>query len=142
MLSQVEDEVLTDRLKNWGRAIADHKVTRTSPLYWLRVSAAIADGNRSPGVPCIYDIDYQDADIIQRAWRVLPERPERYRKAKRILVLWYACPQLTRKMVAHHLHIPDKKLDIFLSQGKVLLFDTLERQKAQELANSLDNYSR
>ena len=138
MLSQADDEILTDRLKNWGRAIADHKVTRTSPLYWLRVTAAVAQGNRFAGVPAIYDIDYQDADKVQKAWRVLPERPERYRKAKRILVLWYACPQLTPGMVAHHLHIPQKSLETYLSQGKLLLFDTLNRQKAQELAKQLD----
>lgn len=142
MLSQIEDEVLTDRLKNWGRAIADHKVARTSPLYFLRVSAAIAAGQRPGGVPVLFDIDFQDADLVQKAWRKLPEKPERYHKAKQILVLWFACPQLTRGMVAHHLHIPDKKLDLFLSQGKILIFDALERMKSQDLENKLDTHTK
>ena len=138
MLSKIEDEELTDRLKNWGRAIADHKVSRTSPLYFLRVSAAIASGQRPAGVPVLYDIDYQDADIVQKAWRKLPEQPDRYRKSKQILVLWFACPQLTRRMVAHHLKVQDKKLDVLLMQGKILIWDTLLRLKAQDVQNRLD----
>lgn len=142
MLSRLEDQELTDRLKNWGRSIADHKVSRTSPLYFLRVSAAIASGQRPGGVPVLFDIDYRDADIVQKAWRKLPEMPERYRKAKRILVLWFACPQLTRRMVAHHLHVQDKNLDALLMQGKMLIWDSLIKLQAQDMLHPLDNSTR
>ena len=142
MLSKIEDEELTDRLKNWGRAIADHKVSRTSPLYFLRVSASIASGQRPGGVPVLFDIDYRDADIVQKAWRKLPEMPERYRKAKQILVLWFACPQLTRWMVSKHLHVSDSKLDALLMQGTVLIWDALMRLQAQDVQNTLDSHTR
>ena len=138
MLSKSEDDVITERLKNWGRAIADHPYRRTSPLYWLRLAAAVADGSRSGG-GYIDSIDWKDAEIINTAWRKLPERPERYRKAKRILALWYAYPGLHRRMVSRILHIPDRHLEFFLAMGKEMLYQRLE---SQDVDSGLDKITR
>ena len=128
MLSKSEDEVVTERLKNWGRAIADHPRRRPSPLYWLRIAAAVADGSREATNQYIDDIDWKDAEVVNKAWRTLPERPERYRKAKRILALWYAFPNAPRWMVRRELRIPDRQLQFFLDMGKEMIWAKLQNQ--------------
>ena len=129
MLSKSEADLITFRLKNWGRAIADKPYRHTSPLYWLRVSAAVARGER-PSADYIDDIDWKDAEIVNSAWRSLPERPERYRKAKRILALWYAYPAMHRRQVSRILHLPDRHLDFFLAMGKELIYKKLQAPKS------------
>lgn len=133
MLSRDEDLIITERLTNWGRAIADHRHARTSPLYWLRIASAIAEGGRIGSSSPLPDIDYADAEEINRAWRKLPERPERYRKAKHILVLWFATPGSTRRLICNTLQIHGNHIQLFLDMGKELLYGNIYGIKPQNL---------
>ena len=78
MLSKNDEEILTDRLRNWGRWAADNKHLTSSTLLWRMMQLY---GEKEEGVRQYVEeekelpppIDTIDAVIVNRAWQCLPE---------------------------------------------------------------------
>ena len=120
------DDILEKRLQNWGRSIMMFRSRHASPLYWMRIEAERAEGRRT-GDGFTVEVDYEDAAVVNRAWRRLPEIPERYRLAKRFLVNWYSRPDLRLSAVASRARIRQSELNTFRQFALYLIDKELKR---------------
>lgn len=89
MLSKSDEEVLDDRLRNWGRWARDRRHVSTNVIYRLMLQA----GTLTLGPEqLINPIDFRDAILINRAWQRMPMSPRRYKIAKWLLAMHYIYP--------------------------------------------------
>lgn len=142
MLSKSDEEILTDRLRNWGRWAATGRHARSTIIYRMMVQAG--EIKIEPSEPH-RQIDIFDALLVDRAWRMLPQRPVRYWIAKWALVAHYAFPWMsvrsffdwvrheTRIQCGHEVRINSKDYDILLETAKYQMFNLINQNAAKRL---------
>ena len=139
MLSKSDEEILTDRLRNWGRWAADNHHLTSSTLLWRMMKLY---GEKEEGV-CQYveeekeltpPIDIFDAVIVNRAWQGLPENPLRYKTAKWVLVAHYCYPHMPLRVALRHLRISQRTYDQLLTMARYMIFNRIEKDAAKRFA--------
>lgn len=129
MLSKSDEEILDDRLRNWGRWAYSHVGTRSSNPIWIMMQryGKPEKGEKLPP-PCEWfpQIDLVDAMKVERAWRMLPVRPAKYELAKWCLVAQFCYPHLPQGKVLRTLRISQKTFEQLLKMGKYMLFNRLD----------------
>ena len=144
MLSKSDEEIPDDRLKNWGRWIADRRYPKTNMLHRMMVAAG--EIKLSPYKPA--KIDHADAILVDRAWRMMPQNPIRYWVAKNTLIAQYAYPQLSvrsfcdwvkrESRIQFHMERPlrinQKDYEILLKTARYEIFNLLDYQASKKLA--------
>ena len=85
----IEEQMLEERLQNWGRWNRDPKRQGRSPLCAFMEGAKDDDeeGEKNTVEPHsdLPPVDVKDALLVQKAWQKMPTCPERYRVAKIVL---------------------------------------------------------
>lgn len=139
MLSKSDEEILTERLRNWGRWAADNNHLTSSTLLWrmMKLYGEKEEGKREypdeekePPHP----IDIFDAVIVNRAWQYLPESPLRYKTAKWVLVAHYCYPHMPQAVALRRLRLNQKTYDQLLTMAKYLIFNLIEKDAAKRFA--------
>lgn len=140
MLSKSDEEVLDDRLRNWGRWSAVTPSSDSNILYRKMVSVGTIKLEPSNGV---VPIDHSDALLVNRAWQSLPEEPLRYFIAKRILVLHFCKPGITLEVACRKLRVVYKGQEInrvtlkeygrLLNLAKYMIFNRITYQASKHL---------
>ena len=139
MLSKNGEEILTDRLRNWGRWAADNKHLTSSTLLWrmMKLYGEKEEGGRQyveeeQELPP--PIDIFDAIIVNRAWQGLPENPLRYKTAKWVLVAHYCYPHMPLRVALRHLRISQRTYDQLLTMARYMIFNRIEKDAAKRFA--------
>ncbi len=136
MLSKSDEDILDERLRNWGRwcatkrHISSNMIFRMMMLYGEREpgdQVATAEESYSPP-------DIQDALFVNRAWQRLPERPPRYQIAKRVLVAHYAFPGLPLYVACRQLGLRERDYWELLRLAKYMIFNRLEQHASKKLS--------
>lgn len=135
MLSKSDEEILIDRLRNWGRWAADRDHLKANVLYRMMVLA----GEIIMESPELGKIDDKDALEVQRAWAMLPQSPRRYLMAKWILAAHYAYPSISKGKLCRHNRIRLKEYDELLKMAQSMIFNKLEYMRAKKEAQDIDN---
>ena len=142
MLSKSDEDILNDRLRNWGRWASARRHARSTIIYRMMVQAG--EIKLEPSDP-YRQIDIFDALLVDRAWRMLAQCPARYWIAKWALVAHYAFPWLTvrsflvwvrketRIQFGHEIRINDQYYDILLETAKYQMFNLLNQHAAKRL---------
>ena len=136
MLSKSDEDVLNDRLRNWGRWIADRRYPRSNMIYRLMVAAGqvVMEPTRAA------NIDRADAILVDRAWRMLPQNPIRYWAGKHALIAHYAYPTLPVRafldwirqesriqfQLENPLRLNAKDYDLILKTARYEIFNLIE----------------
>lgn len=141
MLSKSDEDVLNDRLRNWGRWAADkHRVGST--LLWRMMklygeidkkeeqSNAHEHEERQEFIP----VDENDAVIVNRAWQALPESPLRYHSAKWVLAAHFCYPYASQRMVCRQLKIDRRDYEELLNLAKYLIFNRIAYNASKRLS--------
>lgn len=139
MLSKSDEEILTDRLRNWGRWAADNRHLTSSTLLWRMMKLY---GEKEEGVRQYVEeekelpppIDIYDAVIVNRAWQCLPESPLRYKTAKWVLVAHYCYPHMLQSVALRQLRVNQKTYDQLLTMAKYMIFNLIEKDAAKRFA--------
>lgn len=144
MLSKSDEEILTDRFRNWGRWAAVGRHARSTIIYRMMVQAG--EIKLEPSEP-YRQIDIFDALLVDRAWRMLAQRPARYWIAKWALVAHYAFPWMpvrsfiewvkkeTRIQFGHEIRINSKDYDILLETAKYQIFNLINLHASKKLTS-------
>lgn len=138
MLSKSDEEILTDRLRNWGRWAADNRHMTSSTLLWRmmqlygekEVVRGVSEEQKEMPPP----IDTIDAVIVNRAWQCLPESPLRYKTAKWVLVAHYCYPHMPQSVALRQLRVNQKTYDQLLTMAKYMIFNLIEKDAAKRFA--------
>lgn len=142
MLSKSDEEILNERLRNWGRWASARRHARSTIIYRMMVQAGEIKLEPSDQYR---QIDIFDALLVDRAWRMLAQCPARYWIAKWALVAHYAFPWLTvrsflvwvrketRIQFGHEIRINDQDYDILLETAKYQMFNLLNQHAAKRL---------
>lgn len=130
MLSKSDEEILTERLRNWGRWAADSQHSATNVIYrWMLLSGEIKlsddDGTK---------VDLADALLVERAWKGLPQTPRRYLVAKWVLAAHYAYPRLTVQRFCQYMHIRKREYEDLLRLAHYMIYNRIEQHAAKNLA--------
>lgn len=130
MLSKSDEEILTERLRNWGRWAADSQHSATNVIYrWMLLSGEIKlsddDGTK---------VDLADALLVERAWKGLPQTPRRYLVAKWGLAAHYAYPRLTVQRFCQYMHIRKREYEDLLRLAHYMIYNRIEQHAAKNLA--------
>lgn len=139
MLLKSDEEILTERLRNWGRWAADNNHLTSSTLLWrmMKLYGEKEEGKREypdeEKVPP-HPIDIFDAVIVNRAWQCLPESPLRYKTAKWVLVAHYCYPHMPQAVALRRLRLNQKTYDQLLTMAKYLIFNLIEKDAAKRFA--------
>lgn len=129
MLSKSDEEILDDRLKNWGRWAADSTHGRVNWIYRMmllsgEIQLSASDKRR---------IDLPDALLVQRAWRMLPQSPLRYKTAKWVIVAHYAYPQLSVWRFCKCMRIRPREYEELLSLARCMIHNIINQQAGKKL---------
>lgn len=136
MLSKSDEEILIDRLQNWGHWAADRTHEKSNILYRMMVLA----GEITFDPPdSSFKVDPIDALEVQRAWAMLPQSPQRYLMAKWILAAHYAYPSISKGKLCKHKRLRFREYDELLKMAQQMIFNKLEYIKAKKEASKLDN---
>ena len=127
MLSKSDEEILTERLRNWGRWAADNNHLTSSTLLWRMMK--LYEEKEPP-----HPIDIFDAVIVNRAWQCLPESPLRYKTAKWVLVAHYCYPHMPQAVALRRLRLNQKTYDQLLTMARYLIFNLIEKDAAKRFA--------
>lgn len=141
MLSKSDENILNDRLWNWGRWLRSNRThAHTSMIYRMMVAA----GEITIDPESLSRIDMFDAIIVERAWTKLPQDPARYWVAKWTLAAHFACPWLsirqfcdwvrveTKSKFGHGIRITERDYQTLLETAKCQLFNILNQQEAKQ----------
>lgn len=150
MMTQSDEAILDDRLRNWGRWIADRRYPRSNMIYRLMVAA----GEIKLEPRRALNIDHADAILVDRAWRMLPQNPIRYWAGKHALIAHYAYPTLPvrafldwirqESQIQFHLERPlrlnQKDYDVILKTARYEIFNLIEyRSRKNPYCNRAKN---
>lgn len=137
MLSKSDEEILDDRLRNWGRWAADHGSVG-STLLWRMMQRY---GKKDPQdmkyeepKEVIPPLDPIDAVKVNRAWQSLPESPHRYHCAKWVVVAHYCYPHMPQAVALRYLRVNQKTYDQLLTIAKYMIFNLIEKDAAKRFA--------
>ena len=141
MLSKSDEDILNDRLRNWGRWAADRPNLYGSTLLWRMMQLYGEDDPEAPKKapeepPVIEPIDIFDAVVVNRAWQSLPSRPYRYGKAKEVLVAHYCYPYVPIHIACRKLRIGVSEYVQLLTMAKYMIFNLIEKDAAKRLSAS------
>lgn len=130
MLSKSDDEILTDRLRNWGWWAADNQHSATNWIYRMMLLSGEIKLSESDGSK----VDLADALLIERAWKGLPQTPRRYFVAKWVLVAHYVYPKLTVFRFCQCMKIRKREYEDLLRLARYMIYNRIEQHAAKNLA--------
>ena len=138
MLSKSDEEILTERLRNWGRWAADHPhMGAASPLWWAMKLYGKKEKGSLPKAPeekqHAKPVDAIDASIVHRAWQGIPESPYRYHLAKWVLAYYYCYPRMPVRIACKKLKISKDDHDALMRLAKYYIFNRIEAHAAKRL---------
>lgn len=134
MLSKSDEDILNERLKNWGRWICDGKRIGTNMIYRLMMLYGERTDEKPEEQAPTVEIDGADAVLVNRAWQGLPESPLRYKTAKWVLVAHYGYPDLSIGHACRLLRIRrQKEYEELLQTAKYMIFNRLVQHASREL---------
>jgi hypothetical protein len=139
MLSKSDEDILNERLHNWGRWAADRKLSGSSFLWRMMQKYGKKDPQDmkyEEPKEVIPPLDPIDAVKVNRAWQSLPESPHRYHCAKWVVVAHYCYPNMLKRIACKQLHIGVKDYDQLLELAKYMLFNRLEQHASKRLSAS------
>lgn len=132
----IEEQMLEERLQNWGRWNRDPKRQGRSPLCAFMEGAKNDEneGEQKPEEPHseLPPIDVKDALLVQKAWQKMPTCPERYRVAKIVLGVVYSIPG-NFDYLCHHLRkyhrirLRERDFEQLMTTGKATIKNVLRR---------------
>ena len=130
MLSKSDEEVLTERLRNWGRWAADNQHSATNWIYRMmllsgEIKLSVSDGTK---------VDLADALLIERAWKGLPQTPRRYFVAKWVLAAHYVYPKLTVFRFCQCMKIRKREYEDLLRLARYMIYNRIEQHAAKNSA--------
>lgn len=130
MLSKSDEEILTERLRNWGRWAADNQHSATNWIYRMmllsgEIKLSVSDGTK---------VDLADALLIERAWKGLPQTPRRYFVAKWVLAAHYVYPKLTVFRFCQCMKIRKREYEDLLRLAHYMIHNRIEQHAAENLA--------
>lgn len=147
MLSKSDEDLLNDRLRNWGRWSAVTPSVASNILY--RCMVAVGEIKLEP-VRSSEPIDHKDALLVNRAWQSLPEEPLRYFLAKRVMVIHYCQSRFPPQVACRKLRISYKGKQInritlkeynaLLTLGKYLMFNRITYHANKHLAYMAEGF--
>lgn len=129
MLSKSDEEILTDRLRNWGRWAADNQHSATNWIYRMMLLSGEIKLSGSDGTK----VDLADALLIERAWKGLPQTPRRYFVAKWVLAAHYAYPKLSVLRFCQYMHIRKREYEDLLRLAHYMIYNCIEQHTAKNL---------
>ena len=137
MLSKSDEDILDERLRNWGRWAADRKGCGASWLWVAMKRYGKPDPKEKtysePESPKVA-IDGADAVLVNRAWQGLPNEPLKYSRAKWVLVAHYGYPDLSIGHACRLLRIRRQKdYEELLQTAKYMIFNRLVQHASREL---------
>lgn len=130
MLSKSDEEVLTERLRNWGRWAADSQHSATNMIYRLMLLSGEIKLSENDGTK----VDLADALLVERAWKGLPQTPRRYLVAKWVLAAHYAYPKLSVLRFCQYMHIRKREYEDLLRLARYMIYNRIEQHAAKNLA--------
>lgn len=130
MLSKSDEEILTERLRNWGRWAADSQHSATNMIYRLMLLSGEIKLSEDDGTK----VDLADALLVERAWKGLPQTPRRYLVAKWVLAAHYAYPKLSVLRFCQYMHIRKREYEDLLRLAHYMIYNSIEQHAAKNLA--------
>lgn len=130
MLAKSDEEILNDRLQNWGRWAADSQHSATNLIYRLMLLSCEIKLSDDDGTK----VDLSDALLVERAWKGLPQKPRRYLVAKWVLAAHYAYPRLTVSRFCQYMHIRKREYEDLLRLAHYMIYNRIEQHAAKNLA--------
>ena len=130
MLSKSDEEILTDRLRNWGRWAADNQHSATNWIYRMMLLSGEIKLSEDDGTK----VDLADALLVERAWKGLPQKPYRYYVAKWVLAAHYAYPKLSVLRFCQYMHIRKREYEDQLRLAHYMIYNRLDQHAAKNLA--------
>lgn len=143
MLTKCDEDVLNDRLRNWGRWALGRKHARSTMIYRMMVSAGeIKIEHPNPA----RQVDLFDALLVNRAWGMLAQNPYRYWVAKWTLVAHYVFPWMpvrsfldwvrkeSKRRYGHEIRLREKDYEILLATAKYQIFNLINQHASKRLA--------
>lgn len=145
MLSKSDEEVLDDRLRNWGRWAADRNKMMGCTLLWRMMrlygkkekedsDAQENDVHENEERQEFIPVDENDAVIVNRAWQALPESPLRYHSAKWVLAAHFCYPYASQRFVCRQLKIDRRDYEKLLNLAKYLIFNRIAYNASKRLS--------
>lgn len=136
MLSKSDEEILTERLRNWGRWAADSNRIGGASVLWKMMK--LYGEREQPKGPDEQEppkpIDGIDAAIVNRAWQTLPESPLRYHTAKWVLAAHYCYPKLTVFRFCQCMKIRKREYEDLLRLARYMIYNRIDQHAAKNLA--------
>lgn len=130
MLSKSDEEILTDRLRNWGRWAADNQHSATNWIYRMM----LLSGEIKLEAHDCTKVDLADALLVERAWKGLPQKPYRYYVAKWVLAAHYAYPKLSVFRFCQRMKIRKREYEDLLRLAHYMIYNRIEQHAAKNLA--------
>lgn len=130
MLSKSDEEILTDRLRNWGRWAADNRHSDTNWIYRMMLLSGEIKLSENDGTK----VDLADALLVERAWKGLPQTPRRYFVAKWVLAAHYVYPKLTIFRFCQCMKIRKREYEDLLRLARYMIYNRIEQHAAKNLA--------
>lgn len=130
MLSKSDEEILTERLRNWGRWAADSQHSATNMIYRLMLLSGEIKLSEEDGTK----VDLADALLVERAWKGLPQTPRRYLVAKWVLAAHYAYPKLSVLRFCQYMHIRKREYEDLLRLAHYMIYNCIEQHAAKNSA--------
>ena len=129
MIGDIEEQMLEERLVNWGRWARDPKRQGRSPI--AKLAELVPDETAVPDEHKPIEIDLADALMVQRAWQKMPMSPEKYRKAKFLIGVAYAYGgsfwNIRRIMMRYRINLHEREFGETLDLGKKVIANLLRR---------------
>lgn len=132
----IEEQMLEERLQNWGRWNRDPKRQGRSPLCAFMGEAKDDEADVEKKTDETHSelppVDVKDALLVQKAWQKMPTCPERYRVAKIVLGVAYAIPGNFDYLCFHlrkyhRIRLRERDFDQLMAIGKTTLKNVLRR---------------
>ena len=131
-MKDIEEQMLEERLANWGRWARDPKRKGRSAI--AKLAELVPDEDKAP---CereehLPPVNVLDALTVQRAWSTLPQSPERIRVAKVVVGCAYVFSGNYHEMRVfmakmHRVRIRDREFNDALDLGKKLMRNAISR---------------
>ena len=130
MLSKSDEDILNERLHNWGRWAADNQHSATNWIYRMMLLSGEIKLSESDGTK----VDLADALLVERAWKGLPQTPRRYFIAKWVLAAHYVYPKLTVFRFCQCMKIRKREYEDLLRLAHYMIYNRIEQHAAKNLA--------